>query len=173
MFVRHGHAEDDKYGLDILKPLSKEGQQQADKAKLPAKIDNVIYSPALRTIQTTNFLLHADGIHRGMNPLRIIHKPLSELYAPILVPEMDEMYAEHKSNSRAYLSDKRAKTMLALIKDTAGIIPKDVPNLLITGHSVISNLLAYYMFKKEEVLDIEMGYAKGFAIENKIEIIQF
>lgn len=152
MFLRHGHASEDSFGVDLLRPLSEKGRQECWAVKLPRTPQYVLASPSLRTMQTAELV----------GKITPIIMPI--LYGPILLPEMDEMYKKHGLHVRGYLSDPNIKRTRDICKKIAdGIIPKSM-NTLMVGHGTILNFIAYEICQDERLFDIDLETAKGFEI---------
>lgn len=165
LFLRHGDATQDEFGIDLLRPLSEKGRKQAEEVIFPielSEITEVAVSPAVRTMQTIE--LAAPG-----KPIIVI----PSLYAPNLLPEISDMYKEYGENTRAYLNDPRIIATMALTRQsTMEIRQLCRPKSLIGAHFLILNLIAYHMYGIEKILDINLRTAKGFWV-NDGDVIEF
>jgi broad specificity phosphatase PhoE len=168
LFLRHGDTDNGSFNIDLLRPLSKKGKKQVERVSFPIKTHffedswSVWVSPARRTLETYYAL---QPFHR--------YTVLPELYAPILLPEMNEMYKQHGENVRAYITDPRISTTMEITKKAAQIIGKEGEKILVVGHLLILNLIAYHIYNLEKVLDINTGTAKGFIVTEGKEVIEF
>lgn len=162
LFLRHGDAAQDEFGIDLLRKLSEKGRKQAEEVIFPTTHSDVFVSPAVRTLETAQL---------AANPKAMTVIP--SLYAAILLPEMEGMYKEHGEHNRPYLTDPRVGNTMAIAKKAAGELRQlGDSKSLVVGHFFILNAIAYEIYGMDEIFNIDLGTAKGFWI-NDGKIVQF
>lgn len=172
VFIRHGNTEKGK--VDIVRPLSEKGKEQvrARREKLAGmKFDLVITSSAARCRQTSEILVE------GTNT-PIVELP--ELYTAANVKIMWQVYkrigddplgvyleSEAKELISAYGESNAAK-ILAIIEKHG----KGVQNVLIVGHTPLSQSIGYAITKSPLLLPLTTDGAEGFQINlNTREVV--
>ncbi len=173
LFLRHGHASKHELGIDLLRPLSEEGKEKVANIKFPIEFEDVIMSPAVRTMQTGYMAIVKQQERIKMNKLRNI-RFCPHLYAAILLPEMDAMYEAHGDHTMGYYKDPNIKnTMKIVAAASEDILRNKAENTLVVAHSVILNFVAHKIFGHKKLLEIDMETAKGFWVKDGKEIILF
>ncbi len=178
LFLRHGHATKHKFGIDLLRPLSEEGMEKVKNIEFPIEFGDVIMSPAMRTRETAHIALYQQNKRLKMNKIRDVRFS-PNLYAPILLPEMDAMYTKHGDHVLGYYEDKDiANTMQIITMATDEVMGLNAEDTLVVAHSAILNFIAHQIFGFKELLEIDLGTAEGFYVKNgwdkeNYEIIRF
>lgn len=169
--IRHADASP-KVTVDQARVLSQKGIAQCASLKIPAPFGNAYVSPATRTLQTLSQV--TKNSDKAFGPSKRAFIIIEQLFGWAYLDEMDELYAEYGDNAKPYLTDKRAKRILALCQEAADIMRADESEtVLLVAHAVITNLVAYYIFEFDAILDIELETATGIYVTAKGSITKF
>lgn len=163
-FIRHGNAEKGK--VDIARPLNEKGrkQTQARRKKLGGtRFDLAITSPAVRCRQTAEILVEETN-----TPI----VELQELYTAADVEIMWQVYERLvDAPLEAYLESEARELICAYGKSNAAKIlaiieryGKGIQNVLIAGHTPLSQSIGYAITKFPSLLSIRTDGAEGFQI---------
>lgn len=169
--IRHADASP-KVSVDRVRGLSQKGITQCALLKTPAPFGNAYVSPTIRTFQTLSFVVKNSNEAFGTSGHST--NVIQQLFGWAYLDEMDELYAEYGDCARPYLDDIRAKRILALCEEAADIIRADKSDtVLLVAHAVITNLVAYYIFEFDAILDIELETATGIYVTAKGSVTKF
>lgn len=160
-FIRHSKAAAaERNQNDFDRVLSAEGIGLAKNLQVPITYDIIISSSAPRVLETMTYVT-------GKKPEKVII--MQELYDVNTAENIEEMYEAHGDYALPYLGDERAADLHERLKLAAKKVAEIVDNngsknILIFGHAVLLNYLAYYMFGNEAALNVVVQPATGFVI---------
>ena len=157
VFFRHATAAQHILGLDILRPLSPNGLEEAKNTagfieSNGLKADKVFCSPAVRCQQTL-------AAATTMVPVTV-----SEVYAPIYLPEGAEIYEQCGNSPTAYRQHEKYENTGSLLKLAAEKIADEIGThegtyfICAHGSSFLPDV-AHHLTGNEEVLNLEFPTA--------------